>query len=145
MSHEGIRIVSGEAALHERKHERLLTREAIEPRKVRVDKTGGSGLEIDWKDGHSSKWTFAWLRHGCPCATCVDEREGLGLDPGQAKPEQRAANSLPMFKEPPRPRDVKQVGNYAIRFTWNDGHESGIYSWDYLRRVCLCAECVEAR
>jgi DUF971 family protein len=31
---------------------------------------------------------------------------------------------------------VAKVGNYAIRFTWNDGHEAGLYSWDYLRNVC---------
>jgi DUF971 family protein len=33
------------------------------------------------------------------------------------------------------------MGKYAIRFTWNDKHEHGIYSWDYLRYVCPCAEC----
>jgi DUF971 family protein len=33
------------------------------------------------------------------------------------------------------------VGNYAVKFKWNDGHESGVYSWEYLRRVCQCADC----
>jgi DUF971 family protein len=33
------------------------------------------------------------------------------------------------------------VGNYAIRFHWQDGHSGGIYSWDYLRRHCQCKEC----
>jgi DUF971 family protein len=33
------------------------------------------------------------------------------------------------------------VGRYALSFHWNDGHQSGIYSWEYLRRVCQCEEC----
>ena len=43
---------------------------------------------------------------------------------------------LPMFEALPRPVEVEPVGKYALRFKWNDGHESGIYSWDYLRNVC---------
>jgi len=43
---------------------------------------------------------------------------------------------LPMYEAPPRPVDVTPVGKYAIRFKWNDGHEAGLYSWDYLRNVC---------
>ena len=35
-----------------------------------------------------------------------------------------------------RPVDVTPVGKYALRFKWNDGHEAGLYSWDYLRNVC---------
>ena len=68
MSHEGICIVSGGPSLHGRATEKLLSKQAIEPLKVRVDKTGGTGVAIEWKDGHSSQWTFAWLRNGCPCA-----------------------------------------------------------------------------
>jgi DUF971 family protein len=33
------------------------------------------------------------------------------------------------------------VGKYAIKFHWNDGHELGIYSWQFLRDVCPCEEC----
>jgi DUF971 family protein len=50
-----------------------------------------------------------------------------------------------MYQEPPRPAEVSQVGNYALRFKWNDGHEAGIYSWDYLRRVCDCESCRKSR
>lgn len=137
MSHEGVKILSSAPAA-----ERVLTRQAVEPLKVRVDKSGGTGVEIVWQDGHASQWTFAWLRNACPCAMCADDREKYRLEPGQPKPEQKPANALPMFKEPPRPREVSAVGHYAVRFSWNDGHESGIYSWDYLRRVCQCADCV---
>ncbi len=43
-----------------------------------------------------------------------------------------------MFKPQLRPTEVAQVGNYAIRFNWNDGHQHGIFSWDYLREWCPC-------
>jgi DUF971 family protein len=36
------------------------------------------------------------------------------------------------------------VGNYAIKIYWNDGHSSGIYSWDYLRNLCRCSACSTA-
>jgi DUF971 family protein len=50
-----------------------------------------------------------------------------------------------MFKPLLRPTEVAPVGHYAIRFSWNDGHQHGIYSWDYLRTWCPCAECHAAR
>lgn len=142
MSHEGIRLVSAEEAARQDKQQRPLSKEATEPVKVRVDKTGGTGMEIDWRDGHKSSWTFAWLRDACPCATCHDEREKAGRKPGVPKP--KAASLLPMYTAPVRPKEVSPVGRYALKFVWNDGHESGIYSWDYLRRVCICADCVAA-
>lgn len=139
MSHEGIRIVSKEELEKEAREERELSREAKEPVKVRVYKTEGTGLEIDWKDGHRSAWSFAWLRNACPCATCHDEREKSGRAPGEPKPE--PASLLPLYHAPARPVEVTPVGNYALTIAWNDGHKSGIYSWDYLRRHCQCAEC----
>ncbi len=144
MSHEGIRFLDetqlAEEARRAERAARVLPRGATEPVKVRVDKTAGAGMEIDWKDGHHSAWTFGWLRLGCPCATCHEERDADGREPGVAKPA--PANLLPMYKAPPRPTAVVPTGNYAIRFDWNDGHTSGIYSWDYLRRHCQCAECL---
>lgn len=137
MSHEGIRLVSAEEA--RRAPEQELPREAVTPAKVRVQLTSGEGLEILWKDGHRSQWSFVWLRHACPCATCHEEREAQGLEPGEPKP--KAASLLPMYQAPPRPQSSAPVGNYAISFQWNDGHTSGIYSWDYLRRHCTCEAC----
>ncbi|MFP5229339.1 MAG: gamma-butyrobetaine hydroxylase-like domain-containing protein [Acidobacteriota bacterium] len=140
MSHEGIRLVSAEEA--QRAPERELPREAVTPARVRVQQSTGEGLEIEWKDGHRSRWSFAWLRNGCPCATCEQERQAQGRKPGEGKP--KPATLLPMYQEPARPNSASPVGNYAISFQWNDGHTSGIYSWDYLRRHCLCAECGES-
>ena len=132
MSHEGIKFVSAEEAA--RPELVKLTGEAIRPVKIRVDKTGGTGMGIEWGDGHASHWSFGWLRLACPCATCHEERENAGREPGAAKP--KAATLLPMYEAPPRPVEVTPVGKYAIRFKWNDGHEAGLYSWDYLRNVC---------
>ena len=50
-----------------------------------------------------------------------------------------------MFKALARPTEAEGVGKYAIRFTWNDGHQHGIYSWDYLRDYCPCQECKSNR
>ncbi|RXS93276.1 gamma-butyrobetaine hydroxylase-like domain-containing protein [Silvibacterium dinghuense] len=139
MSHEGIRMVSAEEARRAEEADRPLPKEATDPAKVRVHKTEGTGVEIDWKDGHRSAWTFAWLRLACPCATCVEEREREGRKPGE--PKAKPVELLPMYQAPPRPETVTPVGRYAISFHWNDGHSSGIYSWDFLRRNCICEAC----
>ncbi|HET9087606.1 MAG TPA: DUF971 domain-containing protein [Acidobacteriaceae bacterium] len=139
MSHEGIRFVSEEAARQASAIERELPRDAITPERVRVNKTEGTGVDISWKDGHRSHWSFAWLRDACPCATCIEEREMSGREPGQPKPQ--PATVLPIFKAAVRPKEVRSVGRYAIAFDWNDGHTSGIYSWHYLRSMCQCAAC----
>ena len=143
MSHEGFRLVTEEQARRADREHAPLPREATEPVKVRVLKTEGTGMEITWRDGHQSHWTFAWLRQACPCATCHEEREADGREPGE--PKAAAAALLPMFKPAARPDTVQQVGRYAISFGWNDGHTSGIYSWDFLRRHCQCRECKTAQ
>jgi DUF971 family protein len=142
-SHEGIRIVDEQEARRIDAVNRPFAKEAVEPAKVRVHKTEGTGMEIEWRDGHRSAWTFRWLRDACPCALCHDEREGSGRRPGEPKPQPKQL--LPMFQAPPRPNTVEPTGRYAITFHWNDGHQSGIYSWDFLRRNCQCAECQAAR
>ena len=142
MSHEGIRIVDKGQAERETEASRPLARTAITPEKVRVLLSEGKGLEIDWADGHRSAWSFAWLREACPCATCNDERTQQGRKPGQ--PKTRPAAVLPMYTPPPKPASAHAVGRYALQFNWLDGHTAGIYSWEYLRRVCQCRECTFA-
>jgi DUF971 family protein len=100
-------------------------------------------MEIDWVDGHHSVYKFQYLRDACPCATCDDERQAEGRDFGQ-QPKTKPG-SLPMFRDPARPTDIAPVGNYAMSFTWNDGHSTGIYSWDFLRMICPCEECAAKR
>ena len=141
MSHEGIRIVDEREA--RRADRSPLPHDAVDPAKVRIYKTEGTGMEIGWKDGHRSSWSFRWLRDACPCATCHEAREAAGLAPGQRKSP--PAQLLPMYEAPPRPDSVEPAGRYAVVFHWNDGHSSGIYSWDFLRRHCQCEECRRSR
>lgn len=129
MSHE-IRIVRGDQLPPP---ETPLTREAVTPVKVRVRKTEGTGIEIDWADGARSQWTFPFLRDACPCATCNEDREKTGRAAGVAKP--KSADPFALYEAPARPTEVTPVGRYALQFAWNDGHTSGIYSWEYLRRL----------
>jgi DUF971 family protein len=140
MSHEGIHAVPKDQEPRENEgNQQPLPRIAITPQKVRVLLTEGKGMEIDWADGHKSAWSFVWLRDACPCATCNEERAETGRKPGQPKP--KSASLLPVYIPPARPASAQAVGNYAIQFKWQDGHSGGIYSWEYLRRICQCAEC----
>ncbi len=114
-----------------------------EPKSVTVNVTTGTGMEVEWTDGHRSHFSFQYLRDACPCALCDEEREKSQRKPGEApKPK---PGELPMFRPAPRPREAEGVGRYAIRFLWDDGHQHGIYSWDWLRAVCPCPECQAKR
>jgi DUF971 family protein len=116
---------------------------ATDPKSVKVNVTSGTGMDIEWKDGHKSSYSFQFLRDACPCALCSEEREKTGRAPGE--PPKLAPGALPMFKAAAKPLSVEGVGKYAIKFKWNDGHELGIYSWAFLRDVCPCEECRAAR
>ena len=139
MSHEGIRIVSAdEAQAANREGERLPVRRGHAAEGPGEEDRGHRRRDRLARRPRSS-WNFRWLRDACPCATCHEERESTGRPPGEPKPKAQAL--LVMYQEPPRPVEVTPVGKYALRFKWNDGHEAGIYSWDYLRRVCTCNLC----
>ena len=53
-----------------------------DPKSVKVNVTSGTGMEIEWKDGHHSVYSFPFLRDACPCALCNEERERDGRQPG---------------------------------------------------------------
>jgi len=99
---------------------------STEPEHIAVSRS--KGIQIDWTDGHCSQYDLRSLRDNCPCATCA----GAGAEP--ASPFQLYKPSLKMLA-------VEPVGNYAVQITWNDGHNSGIYSFDHLRRICQCSKC----
>lgn len=80
-------------------------------------------LSILWEDGMQYEYDVRDLRLLCPCAQCVDEMTGERV----LKPE-----SVPMDVAPIR---ISNVGLYAVSFHWTDGHSTGIYSFDYLRRI----------
>jgi DUF971 family protein len=111
------------------------------PIDVKVHVKTGAGVDIIWADGHSSHFDFPYLRDQCPCATCNDER---GKKETAASFNLPASPLLPMYKPKPRANSATQVGNYAIQIVFNDGHSTGIYSYDYLRTLCPCEECAKA-
>ena len=91
---------------------------------------GAKDLEISWADGHRSKLPHEILRGYCPCAGCqghsgiIQFQEGGNVDL----------------------RNIEQVGNYALGLGWGDNHDSGIYSFRYLRALgdLLDAQGIEA-
>ena len=108
------------------------------PTMVKVNVRTGAGVDIAWADGHSSHYEFAYLRENCPCATCNDER---AKKEAFARGNPAPSAVLPMYKPKPRAQAATQVGNYAIQISFSDGHSTGIYSYDYLRTLCPCADC----
>ena len=108
------------------------------PTSVQVHVKSGAGVDVVWADSHSSHFDFPYLREHCPCATCNDEREKKEAFGG---PVLAPSAVLPMYKPKARAQGATQVGNYAIQINFSDGHSTGIYSYDYLRTLCPCAEC----
>lgn len=89
-------------------------------------------LAITWADGHRSLLEVRALRLACPCAACIDEWSGTPrLDPATV-----AATIAPTA--------VRSVGLYALSIEFNDGHQSGIYPFELLRKLCPCGECAAA-
>ena len=116
---------------------------ATDPKSVKVNLTTGTGVDIEWNDGHVSHYTFVYLRDACPCAMCNEEREKTGRCPGD--PATAAPGALLIFKPTAKPLSAEGVGKYAIKFSWNDNHDLGLYSWKFLREICPCAECKAAQ
>ena len=109
---------------------------STDPLHIAVSKS--KGVKIDWSDGHHSDYSCEYLRDECPCATCTGAH---GTVPEKSNYSQPAASPFQMYKPKIKMLDIEEVGAYAIRINWNDGHNSGIYSFDYLRGICPCAEC----
>jgi DUF971 family protein len=95
---------------------------AIEPREIMQE--GEAGLRITWGDGRACRFDAPALRRACPCAQCVNEWTGQRM----LKPE--------AVSDAVRIEDISLVGRYALNFRWSDGHETGIYSFGYLRELC---------
>ncbi|MBI3272207.1 MAG: DUF971 domain-containing protein [Planctomycetes bacterium] len=103
----------------------------LEPRDVkRVD---AATLEWTWGDGHVSTYRFKYLRVSCPCAACVDEWSG------------KRRVEVSQIAEDVVIRKFEPVGAYAVRFEWSDGHNTGLYSFRFLREICPCSECQARR
>lgn len=92
-------------------------------------------LQLEWSDGHRSTYDWEPLRWACPCAVCSGEwgQPGQLAFVNKLTPEQTTLTAL------------IEVGNYAVQPVWQDGHDTGIFAFDYLRKVCPCAECRASR
>jgi DUF971 family protein len=109
-----------------------------DPAEVIVDRQGRI-LLITWKDGHRSVYSFDDLRRDCPCASCEDARSkrpaGGGLVVLTGSVLKRGEAQI---------TDYHAIGWYALNFTWNDGHDTGIYTYESLRARCRCEVCAPA-
>lgn len=95
---------------------------AVEPREI--EQESDSVLRVTWGDGRVCRYHAPAMRRLCPCAQCVNEFTGERM----LKPETIDENLTI--------DDVEIVGRYALTFRWSDGHETGIYSFRYLREIC---------
>jgi DUF971 family protein len=87
----------------------------------------GEEVAIKWEDGSESYIRLETLRRQCPCAECRGETDVMGnLYKGPEVQLSPAAFQL---------REIRTIGGYAVQPVWGDGHSSGIYSFDYLKRV----------
>ena len=86
----------------------------------------GDFFAIRWNDGQESVIGLADLRRACPCARCAGEPDVTGA---VRMPSQRVEYVASSFEL----TGFEQVGRYAVAFSWGDGHNTGIYSWDMLR------------
>jgi len=85
----------------------------------------GARIVLRWPGGRITEHSALELRRSCPCAVCVDEMTGKRLlEPARVSTDVRAIR-------------YTRVGRYAIQFSWDDGHSTGIYPY---QRLYLDAE-----
>ncbi len=116
-------------------HTKLLTPSNMKYRDIA--EFSDEALLITWEDGHESVYTYNELRKSCPCATCNTERKA------REKKKTGLRRVLPMGvpRAKVKPNSIENVGLYGLRFNWNDGHHTGIYTFELLRWMCTCEEC----
>lgn len=86
----------------------------------------GRELAVRWENGAESYFDLQLLRRACPCASCGGEPDVLG---NVVRPEVKyRPDSFDL-------RGWQTVGGYALQFQWEDGHNTGIYSFKYLQRL----------
>ncbi|MHC5005640.1 MAG: gamma-butyrobetaine hydroxylase-like domain-containing protein [Planctomycetota bacterium] len=86
------------------------------------------GLTVEWADGSRRFYSVAHLRRLSPSAEARSLREEMSRNPLAVLPA--SADTGPLTID-----DVELVGNYALRIKFSDGHQTGIYSWPYLRQI----------
>ena len=99
------------------------------PTAITLNKSEGF-LEIQWPENRICRYPLSELREACPCVECRGghSRMGREFDPDSLL-ELKPARVYTIQK-------VELVGNYGLQPTWDDGHHTGIYTWEYLLRLC---------
>src|ERR1700709_943778 len=86
----------------------------------------GNQLAIQWNDGSETYLPLEYLRRACPCAACGGEPDVLGR---VVRP--RVTYTDASF----RLKGYQLVGSYALQPSWEDGHATGLYTFDYLKNL----------
>ncbi len=85
-------------------------------------------LLMKWSDDSDNALSLEPLRDNCPCANCSGETDVFGNiykgPPQILKKESYLLNG------------IQPVGYYAIRPFWKDGHSDGIYTYEFLKKLC---------
>lgn len=92
------------------------------PQNIRAHSERGI-LEVTWTDDKSVSFPFRFLRGRCPCASCVNENTG-----------QRTFD-VEQADENVKPVGMEMSGNYAFKIQWSDEHNTGLFTWEYLRKL----------
>lgn len=107
--------------------------QALPPQPVNIAPFPNGLIGIVWDDGHESYYRSHTLRCSCGCASCVDEVTGKKILIDERVPEDVRA------------KEFHPVGNYGMTIVWSDGHDTGIFSFDTLRKYCPCETCTAGR
>jgi DUF971 family protein len=97
----------------------------MKPKQIKIENK--KFLLLTWNDDSTSKIELKYLRDECPCAGCKGETILLHT----YRPPKPTMLSPEMYKI----KDISVVGDYAIQITWKDGHNTGIYTWIYLKQL----------
>lgn len=89
------------------------------PTEIDVDRE--HGLTLTWADATTTRFELEELRVNCPCAECRGRRD-----------QGRPVWPTPTSPVPLQIVDAQLVGAWGVSLVWNDGHSTGIYSWELL-------------
>ena len=87
----------------------------------------GNEVAIKWEDGSESFIPLEKLRRGCPCAGCRGEVDVMGHVYKNAE-RPLPAQAFQLVR-------INRVGGYAVQLVWGDGHDTGLFSFEYLKRL----------
>lgn len=89
----------------------------------KIFRRGKDEIGFEWIDGTKSVFHVRDLRLACPCALCVDETSGKKLLDPATVPADISIES------------IESIGRYAVGILWSDGHRTGIYTYELLKRL----------